>query len=554
MHSKNRFTVLLGGFYCVFFLALRCIIVENITILIDYTLMEISSTAFTTRLLIDKIRLRFSALVIIIAACVYYFSSRYIAADVYYSRFIWILRIFVLSINLLIYAGSYFMLLLGWDGLGITSFALIIYYQRNSSLGAGFITLLVNRLGDVLIICSIFIIVWIGQFNLYIYRASFMGLRFLWILASFTKSAQYPFRAWLPEAIAAPTPVRALVHSSTLVTAGIYLITRFSIHSNLSPEMLCVIAFIGSLTCLLGGSCALFENDVKKIVALSTLRQLGLMIYSLSLGIPSITLFHLYIHALFKAILFLCVGLVLIMSYGNQDMRLIGGVLNKAPILSIFFNLRAFCLMGIPFINAYYTKHTILEVICSTPLNILSFLGIYIGRIFSAAYICRLIFSLNWGNPSMSLFTNPVGWSIYMPLFILGIRRLIRGKLFISYELSYLKYSFLPTYYNWLVSLTALVGLIIGVNIKGPKNRRIITTLWFIHPFKMSLIKLLGLIQKCRWQLEGIWLRPRSLGKRLVVRSKNLLKVFWWPSPELGISYRVLGVIIIVLSLCKYLL
>jgi len=171
--------------------------------------------------------------------------------------------------------------------------------------------------------------------------------------------------------------------------------TRLSMEGQMAPEILNIIGWTGSLTCLLGGSCAIYENDVKKIVALSTLSQLGLIIYRLRLGIPHLTLFHLYMHALFKALLFLCVGLVLILSFGRQDIRLLGGLLLKAPLLSIFFNLRTLCLIGIPFVNAYYTKHIILEVMMTSPLNILSLIGVYLGRVFTAAYIIRLILSLN---------------------------------------------------------------------------------------------------------------------------------------------------------------
>ncbi|KAH9518905.1 NADH dehydrogenase subunit 5 [Bulinus truncatus] len=178
-------------------------------------------------------------------------------------------------------------------------------------------------------------------------------------LARLTKSAQFPFRSWLPAAIAAPTPVSALVHSSTLVTAGIYLILRIIRMFNFSIFLSNLLLLLGSVTCFLGGTAALFENDLKKIVALSTLRQLGLMVFTLGIGFPNIALFHLFTHAIFKALLFLAAGTILIRTFGTQDLRILGGISIRLPFCTVIFNIRSLCLAGAPFLRAFYSKHLI---------------------------------------------------------------------------------------------------------------------------------------------------------------------------------------------------
>jgi NADH-ubiquinone oxidoreductase chain 5 len=198
-----------------------------------------------------------------------------------------------------------------------------------------------------------------------------------------TKRAQYPFRAWLPAAIAAPTPVRALVHSSTLVTAGVYLVIRLRLNLTLRDSVCQLLLFSGAITCILGGFRAIFENDIKKIIAFSTLRQLGLIMFCLGLGIPLLALLHLFTHAIFKALLFLRAGLILISSFGTQDLRQLGSLLFRNPLLVVIFNIRRLCLVGAPFVRAFYSKHAIYEQIVMTGLNSFSIFLIIVGVILT---------------------------------------------------------------------------------------------------------------------------------------------------------------------------
>jgi len=179
------------------------------------------------------------------------------------------------------------------------------------------------------------------------------------------------------------------VHSSTLVTAGIFLIIRLSRRTPLRPSARRLLLFCGSVTCLLGGWAATFENDIKKVIALSTLRQLGVIVFRLGIGFPSLGLFHLYTHALFKALLFLTAGHILIITFGNQDIRMIGGLGLRMPFTSLMFTLSSLCLVGAPFLRAFYSKHLILELMLFRPLNLVRVAIMVVATFITAKYVFR---------------------------------------------------------------------------------------------------------------------------------------------------------------------
>lgn len=181
------------------------------------------------------------------------------------------------------------------------------------------------------------------------------------------------------------------MHSSTLVTAGVYLIIRISCNIPVRYNTAIVLLFCGATTCILGGVRAIYENDIKKIIAFSTLSQLGLIIFCLGMNIPMLALLHLYTHAIFKALLFLRAGLILIIGFGVQDLRLIGSVLYRAPIIVAFFNIRRLCLIGAPFVRAFYSKHVIYELIIIRNVNIFRVILICFGAILTRIYSVRTI-------------------------------------------------------------------------------------------------------------------------------------------------------------------
>lgn len=212
------------------------------------------------------------------------------------------------------------------------------------------------------------------------------------LLARFTKSAQTPFSAWLPAAIAAPTPVSALVHSSTLVTAGVYLIIRFFSRLNLFPLFTFFCFFFGSVTCFLASMRAIFENDMKKIIALSTLRQLGIITMAVGLGEPLLAFFHLCTHALFKALLFICAGSLIHVIGGRQDIRSIGSLFYRIPITTSVLNRANLSLCGFPFLAGFYSKDRIVERFFVKEMPLFSGFIILLRICLTAIY--RIRFSL----------------------------------------------------------------------------------------------------------------------------------------------------------------
>nr|QLY89841.1 NADH dehydrogenase subunit 5 [Bathyomphalus contortus] len=362
--------------------------------MVEFNVLSLFSYDLTMSILFDKVSLLFGIVVSMIASMVFLFSSNYMNEDKNMYRFNWILLSFVISMYILIFSGSLLVILIGWDGLGITSFVLIIYYEGLDALGSGFQTFMVNRIGDLLIILSFILFLFMGIFQL-ADTISFL-ITIVLSLAALTKSAQYPFSSWLPAAMAAPTPVSALVHSSTLVTAGIYLIIRMNCMTELDESVKTMLLFFGSITCFLGGGAALFEYDLKKIIALSTLSQLGLMVFTLGLGYANLALFHLFTHALFKALLFLSAGSFLMCTFSCQDIRYMGSITHTLPFCGVVLNICIMCLMGLPFLSAFYSKHAILDKFLMADVNVFSFLIMIFATLFTVMYSIRLIKCLYW--------------------------------------------------------------------------------------------------------------------------------------------------------------
>nr|YP_010943708.1 NADH dehydrogenase subunit 5 [Ennucula tenuis]WLV28178.1 NADH dehydrogenase subunit 5 [Ennucula tenuis] len=399
--------------------------------LVEWEIMFLSSSFFSFPMIMDPVGLSFSNIVCFISASVMLFSSSYMSSELFLSRFIWLMMLFVLSMNLLVFIPSIACLLLGWDGLGIVSFALVIYYQNSKSLAAGMITVLTNRIGDVLLIAAISISViqghW-GALNMWDHSLFYL-VCFCIVVAGMTKSAQVPFSSWLPAAMAAPTPVSALVHSSTLVTAGVFLLIRFfpalSMMEWFSP---CLMLF-SVLTLLMAGIGANLEQDMKKIIALSTLSQLGMMMLSLSLNMPMLSLFHLYTHALFKALLFLCAGAVIHNNINNQDMRMFGLMAPQMPLTISCLNVANLSLCGMPFLSGFYSKDLILEYSLFDNSNMLMLIMIFLATGMTAAYSVRMFIVVMWNHTNFVSFhqNSDEDKTLTTPMILLTIGAIVGG-------------------------------------------------------------------------------------------------------------------------------
>nr|YP_004222139.1 NADH dehydrogenase subunit 5 [Berthellina sp. TLT-2006]ABK92219.1 NADH dehydrogenase subunit 5 [Berthellina sp. TLT-2006] len=511
------------------------------TLIVEVDLFMFCSVNFSFSMVLDKISISFSMVVTLISGSVFLFSHKYMEEDPFKDRFIWILMFFVISMNLLIFSGSLFFILLGWDGLGITSFALIIYYQSQESLGAGFQTLMINRLGDVVIVLSMFLLLSSGQFTIFsmsekMYYLS--GVVTMLCVASLTKSAQFPFSSWLPAAMAAPTPVSALVHSSTLVTAGIFLMIRLSYNFSMSDSITSMLLFCGSVTCLLGGWAAIYENDIKKIIALSTLSQLGVMVFSLGLNLPSLALFHLYTHALFKALLFLAAGHILLVTFGNQDIRLLGGVGLLMPLVSVMFNISSLCLIGFPFMSAFYSKHLILEKMLMANVNLMSAFLMMVATMMTAIYVSRTLKVVSSSKIISSVFSSVSSIFTTLPVMILGLGGIMGGKLLLSLEVNNFEYVFISSSESNLINFITFLGVVLGfLGFSMKKSSWGLSTLFFLTPLVYGSMKLLAPVKKGVGTLDYGWLEPYFFIKNKFYFSGSFLSnMSTWPNSRFFLS------------------
>ena len=331
--------------------------------LIEWSILNLLSTPINLTILVDPVGILFSSTVLFISANVLRFSTIYIKEDKFVNRFTILVLLFILSINLLIFIPHFIILLIGWDGLGIVSFILVIYYQNPKSLAAGIITALTNRIGDVILLLAIGWTLNQGHWLITnIWSSPSIYLQIVCIsVAAITKRAQIPFSRWLPAAIAAPTPVSALVHSSTLVTAGVFLIIRFYPFLHIWKWFNIMMLTIAVSTILIAGLSATSECDIKKIIALSTLRQLGIIITSIGLNMPTLAYFHIITHALFKALLFICAGSFINQHLHSQDLRWIGNLTSQMPVASSCISIANLALCGFPFLAGFYSKDLIIE-------------------------------------------------------------------------------------------------------------------------------------------------------------------------------------------------
>nr|ASY97892.1 NADH dehydrogenase subunit 5 [Statilia maculata] len=384
-----------------FMFSIYCI-VNDMSYFIEWEIISLNSSSIVMTLLLDWMSLLFMSFVTLISSLVILYSEDYMYGDVTLNRFIFLVLMFVLSMMFLIISPNLISILLGWDGFGLVSYCLVIYYQNVKSYNAGMLTALSNRVGDVALLMAIAWMLNFGSWN-YIYYLDCMMNKYelylitvLVVLAGMTKSAQIPFSAWLPAAMAAPTPVSALVHSSTLVTAGVYLLIRFS--KAFPNWLLSFLLVISVLTMFMSGLGANFEYDLKKIIALSTLSQLGLMMSILSLGFADLAFFHLLTHALFKALLFMCAGMVIHNVKNFQDIRFMGSLSVLMPLTSACFMVSNFALCGMPFLAGFYSKDMILEVVSMSNLNMFMYFLYFFSTGLTVCYSFRLFYYVLWGD------------------------------------------------------------------------------------------------------------------------------------------------------------
>nr|AST10264.1 NADH dehydrogenase subunit 5 [Parankylopteryx sp. YJ-2017] len=441
----------------------------DLVMLIEWEMLSLNSSSIIMSILLDWMSLLFMSFVLFISSMVIYYSDEYMMGDDNLNRFIMLVLMFVLSMMFLIISPNLISILLGWDGLGLVSYCLVIYYQNVKSYNAGMLTALSNRIGDVALLMAIAWMLNYGSWNYIFYLDSIMKnfemmfISMMVILAAMTKSAQIPFSSWLPAAMAAPTPVSALVHSSTLVTAGVYLLIRFN-NLFLNTILSKLLLFISVLTMFMAGLGANYEFDLKKIIALSTLSQLGLMMSILSMGFSKIAFFHLLTHALFKALLFMCAGSIIHNMKNNQDIRLMGSLYYCMPLTISCMNVANLALCGMPFLAGFYSKDMILELATMSFFNILMFMLYFLSTGLTVCYTFRLIYFTMSGDFNFNSLNSISDeyWVMLKGMLGLLFLAIMGGSMLSWLILSTPMMICLPLQLKILAILVSIMGLYLG--------------------------------------------------------------------------------------------
>nr|AFL93389.1 NADH dehydrogenase subunit 5 [Liriomyza sativae] len=470
----KKMSICLISFISLFFLSFSLFIFSLFFILnelvyfFEWEIISLNSCNIVMTFLFDWMSLLFMSFVLMIASLVIFYSKEYMSEDVNINRFIMLVLMFVLSMMMLIISPNLISILLGWDGLGLVSYCLVIYFQNVKSYNAGMLTALSNRIGDVAFLLAIAWMLNYGSWNFIFYleimKNDFfmMVIGSLVVLAAMTKSAQIPFSSWLPAAMAAPTPVSALVHSSTLVTAGIYLLIRFNIL--LDSWLGNLLLLLSGLTMFMSGLGANFEFDLKKIIALSTLSQLGLMMSILPMGFYKLAFFHLLTHALFKALLFMCAGAIIHNMNNSQDIRLMGGLSLHMPYTSSCFNISNLALCGMPFLAGFYSKDLILETVSFSSINYFSFFLYFFSTGLTVCYSFRLVYysmtgDLNCGSLN---YLSDEGWVMMRAMTGLLIMSIIGGSMLNWLIFPVPLVIVLPFFLKILTLLVCIMGGVVG--------------------------------------------------------------------------------------------
>lgn len=479
-------------------------------VVIEWLIMRLNRINLEFLLFFDWVSVLFVRIVIFISSIVLIYRIEYILGEIFLKRYYYLVLLFVFSIILIILRPNIIRIIFGWDGLGLVSFCLVVFYQNYLSYNSGILTVLTNRFGDVIILIVIGIIIIYGRWNIFIIKKIKL-LIIIVLIARITKSAQLPFSSWLPRAIAAPTPVSALVHSSTLVTAGVYLIIRFYKFLILN-KVNEILLFISILTIFMSGLIANFEYDLKKIIALSTLRQLGLIFIILRIGFPLVSFYHLLTHAIFKSLLFIRAGSIIHLIINNQDIRMIGKLREYIPFSIMRLQLTLISLCGFPFFSGFYSKDLIIELIYFRRINLFIFILRVISLIFTVMYSLRLIYYIYFGEKKIVsinfLYERKI---IILSIFLLIILRIIMG-IYINWLFFIDEWVFLIITRKIITILLVVVGIVIFImfNIINLLNlyflRYFFRSIWFLNYLYSWIVFPVIKVRNLIFKLDKRWI------------------------------------------------
>ena len=441
-----------------------------------------------------------------VSSLVHLYSTEYMEHDPHVIRFMSYLSLFTFFMLILVTANNFLQMFVGWEGVGLSSYLLInFWFTRLQANKSAIKAMIVNRVGDFFILLAMFLIFLffnsldydvvlslaslIVDYKVNILNTYFNGIDLICLflfLGAMGKSAQLGLHVWLPDAMEGPTPVSALIHAATMVTAGVFLVTRCSFFFERSEFILNLITFIGCLTAFFASTTGLFQNDIKKVIAYSTCSQLGYMFFVCGLSNYNVGVFHLFNHAFFKALLFLGAGSIIHAVANEQDMRKMGGLRQLLPFSYAITIIGSLALVGFPFLSGFYSKDVILEIAYSKFNNIghfSYFLGTF-AAFFTAFYSTRLIYLVFLSMPNANKVTiqnsHEASWRMALPLFLLTILTILIGftakDMFIGFGTSFwgssifilpknyviVDIEFISYFYKILPFYVTLLGILCG--------------------------------------------------------------------------------------------
>ena len=448
--EKNKFDVIInilplfGLLLSIYLVTIFTLYEQSVLTYKLYPWINIEYFSANIGYLIDQMSSVMIFVVCSISFFVHIYSTGYMTFDKDYSRFFSYISFFTFAMLLLVMSDNFIQMFIGWEGVGLASYLLIgFWHSKASAISANLKAFLVNRIGDLFFIIGVVII--FSIFNSFNFSVIFNEINYLkdpndlanlelaclfLFIGAMAKSAQIPLHIWLPDSMEGPTPISALIHAATMVTAGIFLIIRLSPIYEVSTYTMDTILIIGAITSLLLGIVGIYQNDIKKVIAYSTISQLGYMICILGAGFYAASFFHLFTHAFFKALLFLSAGAVIISMHHEQDIRKMGNLRAYLPITYKCFLIGTLCLVGFPLTSGFFSKDLILISLYNDDnfLSLFSYVILVIGTFVTSMYSFRLLFLVFHGDERFKgQKITEQGLSMLIPLIILSVLAVISG-------------------------------------------------------------------------------------------------------------------------------